>query len=35
MDYGVMMTPALVINEKVVASGKIVTTADILGIINR
>lgn len=33
MDYGVMMTPALVIDEKVVSSGKIVAIADILALI--
>ena len=35
MDYGVMMTPALVIDEKVVAGGKIVAVADILALIKR
>lgn len=29
MDYGVMMTPALVINEKVVSTGKLLSVADI------
>ncbi|MCB5247331.1 MAG: thioredoxin family protein [Candidatus Cloacimonetes bacterium] len=29
MDYGVMMTPALVIDEKVVSSGKVLTVEDI------
>mgnify|MGYP000906044073 CR=1 FL=1 len=29
MDYGVMMTPALVIDEKVVSSGKLLSVADI------
>ncbi len=29
MDYGVMMTPALVIDEKVVSSGKLLTVAEI------
>lgn len=29
MDYGVMMTPALVIDEKVVSSGKLLTAAEI------
>ncbi len=29
MDYGVMMTPALVIDEKVVASGKVLSVVDI------
>jgi protein-disulfide isomerase len=28
--YGVMSTPALVINEKVVSSGRIPATADVL-----
>lgn len=30
MDYGVMMTPALVIDEKVVSSGKIPSTSQIV-----
>lgn len=29
MDYGVMMTPALVINEKVVSSGKVLSVEQI------
>ncbi len=29
MDYGVMMTPGLVIDEKVVASGKLLSAPDI------
>ena len=29
MDYGVMMTPALVIDEKVISSGKILSADDI------
>ncbi len=29
MDYGVMMTPALVIDEKVVSSGKILAVSDV------
>lgn len=29
MDYGVMMTPALVIDEKVVSSGKLLSASDI------
>jgi len=29
MDYGVMMTPALVIDEKVVASGKVSSVDEI------
>ncbi len=35
MDYGVMMTPALVIDEKVVASGKILSADDIKQIFNK
>ena len=34
LNYGVMMTPALVINEKVKFSGKILKAEDILKIIN-
>jgi small redox-active disulfide protein 2 len=33
MDYGVMMTPALVIDEKVVASGKLLSASDIKALI--
>ncbi|GAB1367438.1 thioredoxin family protein [Candidatus Cloacimonadaceae bacterium] len=29
MDYGVMMTPALVIDEKVVSSGKLLSVSEI------
>jgi small redox-active disulfide protein 2 len=29
MSYGVMMTPALVVDEKVVSSGKLLSSADI------
>lgn len=29
MDYSVMMTPALVIDEKVVSTGKVLSAADI------
>lgn len=29
MDYGVMMTPALVINEKLISSGKVLSAGDI------
>lgn len=29
MDYGVMMTPALVIDEKVVSSGKVLSLAEV------
>lgn len=31
MDYGVMMTPALVINEEVKSSGRIPTSNEIVG----
>jgi len=33
MDYGVMMTPALVINEKVVSSGKALSVEQIIKLI--
>jgi small redox-active disulfide protein 2 len=33
MDYGVMITPALVIDEKVVASGKLLSASDIKSLI--
>jgi len=33
MDYGVMMTPALVIDERVVASGKLLSASDIKALI--
>jgi small redox-active disulfide protein 2 len=33
MGYGVMMTPALVINEKVVSTGKLLNVQDILKLI--
>lgn len=33
MDYGVMMTPALVIDEKVVSSGKLLSASDIKALI--
>ncbi len=29
MDYGIMITPALVIDEKVVSSGKLLSVSDI------
>lgn len=29
MDYGVMMTPALVIDEKVISSGKVLSVSEI------
>lgn len=33
MDYGVMMTPALVIDEKVLTSGKLLSVSDIVALI--
>lgn len=35
MDYGVMITPALVIDEKVVASGKILSSEEIKKLISK
>jgi small redox-active disulfide protein 2 len=35
MDYGVMMTPALVIDEKVVSAGKLLSPGDIKAIITK
>lgn len=35
MDYGVMLTPALVIDEKVMASGKVLAASEILALINK
>ena len=35
MDYGVMMTPALVIDEKVVSAGKLLSISDIKEIIKK
>ena len=35
MDFGVMMTPALVIDEKVVASGKLLSAAEIKAMISK
>ncbi len=35
MDYGVMMTPALVIDERVVASGKVLSPAEIRSLISK
>ncbi|HNQ43596.1 MAG TPA: thioredoxin family protein [Candidatus Cloacimonadota bacterium] len=35
MDYGVMMTPALVIDEKVFSSGKLLAVADIKAMLNK
>ena len=34
MNYGVMMTPALVINNKVKSTGKILTVEEIKGMLN-
>jgi small redox-active disulfide protein 2 len=33
MDYGVMMTPALMIDDKVLASGKLLSVSDIKALI--
>jgi small redox-active disulfide protein 2 len=35
MNYGVMMTPALVIDEKVVAAGKLLSAGDIANMIKK
>ncbi|MDI3503544.1 MAG: hypothetical protein PWP64_480 [Candidatus Cloacimonadota bacterium] len=35
MDYGVMLTPALVIDEKVVASGKVLSADEIQTLISQ
>ncbi|MBW6513700.1 MAG: TM0996/MTH895 family glutaredoxin-like protein [Candidatus Syntrophosphaera sp.] len=35
MDYGVMLTPALVIDEKVVASGKLLSSEEIKKLIGK
>ncbi len=35
MDYGVMMTPALVVDEKVVSSGKLLSVSDIKAILGK
>lgn len=35
MDYGVMMTPALVIGDRVVSSGKVLTVAEIKTILTK
>ena len=34
IDYGVMMTPGLVINEKVISVGKVVSPTDIIKLIS-
>jgi small redox-active disulfide protein 2 len=35
MDYGVMMTPALVIDEKVVSSGRLLSVNDIKALLSK
>ena len=35
MDYGVMMTPALVIDEHVMASGKVLSAEDIVKMLQK
>jgi len=35
MDYGVMMTPALVIDEQVMASGRVLSAEDIVRLIQK
>lgn len=35
MAYGVMLTPALVIDEKVASTGKILSPSDIVALINK
>jgi small redox-active disulfide protein 2 len=35
MDYGVMMTPALVIDEKVVSAGRVLSAKKIVEILNQ
>jgi small redox-active disulfide protein 2 len=35
MDYGVMLTPSLVIDEKVIASGKTLSTEEIKKLISK
>ena len=34
MEYGVMSMPAIVVNEKVVAMGKVLKAADVLSLIH-
>lgn len=34
MEYGIMMTPALVINGKVVASGRVISVKEIIDFMN-
>ena len=35
MEYGVMSMPALVVNEKVVAMGKVLKTADVVALLHK
>jgi predicted DsbA family dithiol-disulfide isomerase len=35
MEYGIMITPALVINEKVIVSGRIPSTAELKEILTK
>lgn len=35
MEYGVMSMPALVVNEKVVAMGKVLKTADVIALLHK
>ena len=35
MEYGVMSMPALVVNEKVVAMGKVLKSADVISLLQR
>lgn len=35
MDYGVMLTPALLIDEKVMSAGKLLSVSDIKNILNK
>ena len=35
MEYGVMSMPALVVNEKVVAMGKVLKAADVVALLHK
>ena len=35
MEYGVMSTPALVVNEKVVSMGKVLKSADVVALLHK
>ena len=35
LEYGVMSMPALVVNEKVVAMGKVLKTADVVALLHK